>query len=334
MTTAQDIADETQISSDLSPNHRPVTSDELQQFSSDVKRLTDNIATVVVTGGLTVQLSLLGLFSEGHILLEDLPGVGKTLLAKTLARSIDCDFKRIQFTPDLMPSDITGTSVVDLQSARFDFIEGPIFANIVLADEINRTGPRTQSALLEAMAERQVSVEGAVRPLPLPFMVIATQNLQESHGTFPLPDSQLDRFMVSMNMGLPSRDDEAEILRRSQHGMPEPKVLVTADRVREMQGVTSRIEVALPVRQYIVDVVASTRTAESVDYGVSPRGGAALQRAAQTWAAMDARDYIVPEDVQTVAPFVTAHRLMMSGASDRSSHDVIDTVLRTTQVPA
>jgi len=306
-----------------------LTSDELQQFAADVKELKDNISTIVVTGGLTVHLSLLGLFSEGHILLEDLPGVGKTLLAKMLARSIDCDFKRIQFTPDLMPSDITGTSVVDLQSARFDFIEGPIFANIVLADEINRTGPRTQSALLEAMAERQVSVEGAVRPLPSSFLVIATQNLQESHGTFPLPDSQLDRFMVSMNMGMPSRDDEAEILRLSQHGMPELQVLVTEERVLEMQVVTSKVDVATPVRQYIVDVVASTRTAESVDYGVSPRGGAALQR-----AAMDARDYIVPEDVQAMAPFVTAHRLMMSGASDRTSHDVIENVLRTTQVPA
>jgi MoxR-like ATPase len=277
LTIVQNISDVAPSSS--SPG---ISADELQQFATDVKRLTDNISTVVVTGGLTVQLVLMGLFSEGHILLEDLPGVGKTLLAKTLARSIDCDFKRIQFTPDLMPSDITGTSVVDLQSARFDFIEGPIFANIVLADEINRTGPRTQSALLEAMAERQVSVEGEVRPLPSPFMVIATQNLQESHGTFPLPDSQLDRFMVSMNMGLPSRDDEAEILRRSQHGMPEPQVLVTEERVREMQSVTSRVDVAMPVRQYIVDVIASTRTAESVDYGVSPRGGAALQRAAQT----------------------------------------------------
>ena len=178
----------------------------------------------------TVYLSILGLLAEGHILLKDSPGVGKTLLGKTIAGAIACDFKRIQLTPDLLPTDITGTTVFDMKSSTFKFIPGPIFANIVLADEINRTGPRTQSALLEGMAEHQVSIEGDVMKLPSPFMVIATQNLSESHGTFPLPDSQKDRFMISMDMGLPSNEQEIEILTRSQHGMPEATPVITAER--------------------------------------------------------------------------------------------------------
>ena len=316
------------------PEGPEIKPEELERFADDVQRLTINISRVVVAGGDTVKLVLLGLFSEGHILLEDLPGVGKTPLAKSLATSIDCEFKRIQFTPDLMPSDITGTTLVDMQAARFDFIPGPIFANIVLADEINRTGPRTQAALLEAMGERQVSVEGDVRHLPAPFLVIATQNMAESHGTFPLPDSQLDRFLIAMNMGMPSRDDETEILLRSQRGIPTAETIISGDRVRDMQCTTSKVDVALPVRQYIVDIVATTRTAEGVEYGVSPRGGAALQRASQTWAAMSKRNYVVPEDIQAVAPHVTAHRLIMSPAADRSAAEVIEKVLQSTEIPA
>ena len=335
MTTVQDRTEQVvETGRQNEPDIRSIKPEELERFADDVQRLSENISRVVVAGGDTVKLALLGLFSEGHILLEDLPGVGKTLLAKSIATSIDCEFKRIQFTPDLMPSDITGTTLVDMQAARFDFIPGPIFANIVLADEINRTGPRTQAALLEAMAERQVSVEGDVRPLPAPFLVIATQNIAESHGTFPLPDSQLDRFLIAMNMGMPSRDDETEILLRSQRGMPTAETIISGERVRNMQRTTSMVGVALPLRQYIVDIVAATRTAEGVDYGVSPRGGAALQRASQTWAAMSKRDYVVPEDVQAVAPHVTAHRLIMSPAADRNAAEVIEKVLRTTEVPA
>jgi MoxR-like ATPase len=185
-----------------------------RNLADDAATIATEIQRVVVTSSQTVQLAILGLLAEGHILLEDVPGVGKTLLGKTLAGSIDCDFKRIQFTPDLLPTDITGTTVFDMKSSTFNFIPGPIFSNIVLADEINRTGPRTQSALLEAMAEHQVSIEGEVMKLPSPFMVIATQNLSENHGTFPLPDSQKDRFMISMGMGLPSPEQEVEILVR------------------------------------------------------------------------------------------------------------------------
>ncbi len=308
--------------------------EELAHFAEDVSRIHENIAQVVVAPAETIRLALLGLFAEGHLLLEDLPGVGKTLLAKTIARSIDCGFKRIQFTPDLMPSDITGTSIFDMHSAQFEFMPGPIFSNIVLADEINRTGPRTQAALLEAMAEQQVSVEGTVRHLASPFMVIATQNLAESHGIFPLPDSQMDRFLIAMDMGLPGRDDEAEILHRSQHGMPEVDPVVSGERVCEMQAVCRAVAVALPVRQYMVDVVAATRTAPEVDYGVSPRGGAALQRAAQARAALDGRGYVVPEDVRAVAPNVLAHRLVMSPAAQAAPSQVIGGVLDATAVPA
>ncbi|MBI4305409.1 MAG: MoxR family ATPase [Chloroflexi bacterium] len=298
-----------------------------------MERLEKNIASVVVTQGRTVRLAVLGLLAEGHVLVEDVPGVGKTLLAKTLAQSIDCTFKRIQFTPDLLPSDVTGTSIYDMRSLTFDFLPGPIFASIVLADEINRTGPRTQAALLEAMAERQVSVEGTVRHLPAPFMVIATQNLAESHGTFPLPDSQLDRFLVSMRMGLPARDAEVEILGRSQMGMPSARPVVTGARICEMQGTVRRIEVALPLKQYIVDLVAATRSAPGVAHGVSPRGGAALQRAAQAWAAMEGRSFVSPEDVRAVAPNVMAHRLILSPGHDRSQSQIVSEVLARIAVP-
>lgn len=307
---------------------------ELLQFSVDVERLHNNIAGIVVTSNRTIRLAVLGLMAEGHVLLEDVPGVGKTLLAKTLAQSIDCSFKRIQFTPDLLPSDVTGTSVYDMRSLTFDFLPGPIFASIVLADEINRTGPRTQAALLEAMAERQVSVEGNVRPLPTPFMVIATQNTSESHGTFPLPDSQLDRFLISMRMGLPSREDEVEILGRSQMGLPSAKPVITGSRVCEMQSVVRRIEVATPVKQYIVDVVAATRTAIGVAQGVSPRGGAALQRAAQAWAAIEGRSYVAPEDVRATAPYVLTHRLILAPGNERPPVEIVAEILSRIVVPA
>ena len=203
--------------------HRRVALDEprpLDSFQEQFEQLVDNVASVVVTSSHNIRLALLGLFAQGHVLLEDLPGVGKTLLAKTIAASIDGEFSRIQFTPDLLPSDITGTSVCDMRHQTFEFIPGPIFANVVVADELNRAGPRTQSALLEAMAEGQVSADGTLRPLPRPFMVIATQNMIESYGTFPLPNSQLDRFMVSMTLGLPTPEQEIEILQRTEHGFP------------------------------------------------------------------------------------------------------------------
>ncbi len=305
-----------------------------RQFADDAETIANEIRRVVVTSSKTVLLSILGLLAEGHILLEDNPGVGKTLLGKTLAGAIDCNFKRIQFTPDLLPTDITGTTIFDMKSSKFKFVAGPIFANIVLADEINRTGPRTQSALLEAMAEHQVSIEGDVMKLPAPFMVIATQNNSESHGTFPLPDSQKDRFMISMGMGLPTTEQEIEILTRSQHGMPEAGPVITAERIVEMREIVKQVEVDIKIRQYIVKLAGHTRTNPTVRHGLSPRGGAALQRASQAWAAMDGRTYVEPQDVKEVAGYVISHRLMMQPAAEISANDAVLAAVDETQVPA
>lgn len=219
------------------------------RFEDRFSALADNVAQVVVSSQRTIRFALLGLFAEGHVLLEDLPGVGKTLLAKTISQSVSGRYSRIQFTPDLLPTDITGTSVFNLRDNTFEFVPGPVFSNIVLADEVNRTGPRTQSALLEAMGEHQVTVDGASRPLPRPFMVIATQNMVESHGTFPLPNSQLDRFLISMNIGLPNRQQELKILNRSEHGLPEVTPVLSAEEVVVMQGTVKQVHVAVPVKQ-------------------------------------------------------------------------------------
>ena len=305
-----------------------------QKLAADAQTIANEIRRVVVTSAKTVHLSILGLLAEGHILLEDNPGVGKTLLGKTLAGAIACDFKRIQFTPDLLPTDITGTTVFDMKTSTFKFVPGPIFANIVLADEINRTGPRTQSALLEAMAEHQVSIEGDVMKLPSPFMVIATQNLSESHGTFPLPDSQKDRFMISMGMGLPTAEQEIEILTRSQHGMPEATPVITAERISEMREIVKQVDVDIKIRQYIVKLAGHTRANSTVRQGLSPRGGAALQRASQAWAAMDGRTFVEPQDVSEIAGYVISHRLKMQPAAEISASDAVLTAVDETQVPA
>lgn len=311
-----------------------VTQTAVDSFATDVDALISNITNVVVASDKTVRLTLLGLFAKGHVLLEDLPGVGKTLISKTIAQSIQCDFKRIQFTPDLLPSDITGTSVFDMKDSKFEFLPGPIFSNIVLADEINRTGPRTQSALLEAMAEYQVTVEGESRKLPSPFLVIATQNMAESHGAFPLPESQLDRFLVSLGMGMPGPEAEAEILARSLGGIPEADEVLTENRVVEMQEVAAGIEVSAPVRQYMVNVIQATRVADGVQFGVSPRGGAALQRAAQGWAAFNGRTYVEPSDVKAVAPYVLPHRITLGAGAALRAGQVVASILGSVAVPA
>ena len=292
------------------------------------------MATVVVASERTIHFALLGLFAEGHILLEDLPGVGKTLLAKTIAHSIAGQFSRIQFTPDLLPTDITGTSIFDLKQSEFQFVPGPIFANIVLADEVNRTGPRTQSALLEAMGENQVTADGSRRPLPRPFMVIATQNLVESYGTFPLPNSQMDRFMISMNIGLPTHQQELEILSRPEHGLAEVSPVLSAGDVVEMQELVRGVQVALPVKQYIVNLVVATREHPSLAVGVSPRGAVALLRASQGWAAFSGRDFVVPEDAKEVAPLVLCHRAVPDGSAGVTSTEIIRELLDSVPVPA
>ena len=312
----------------------PPAEASVKTLAKDVEKLTSMVSSVVVAPERTVRLALLGLFAQGHVLLEDLPGVGKTLIGKTIASSIACDFKRIQFTPDLLPSDITGTTVFDMRASQFNFVAGPIFANVVLADEINRAGPRTQSSLLEAMAEFQVSVDGEVKKLPEPFMVIATQNFAESHGTFPLPDSQKDRFMVSIGIGLPTPQDEVQILERSMHGMPKASAVLSATRVREMQRTVMNIDVSTPVREYIVNIARGTRQHPAVHTGLSPRGGAALQRAAQCWAAFNGRSFVTPGDISEIAVDVVAHRLMMSAGNETTPADVVSEAVESVPVPA
>lgn len=306
----------------------------VESFPSRFERLVDNVASVVVTSRRNIHLALLGLFAQGHLLLDDLPGVGKTLLGKTIVASIDGTFSRIQFTPDLLPSDITGTSVFDLHNQTFEFVPGPVFANVVLADEVNRAGPRTQSALLEAMAEGQVSADGVVRPLPRPFLVIATQNMIESHGIFPLPNSQLDRFMVSMTLGLPTPEQEMEILVRWEGGLPPVAPVLTAAQVVEMQDVVLKVEVALSVKQYIVNLAAASRQSEDIAVGASPRGSAVLLRVCQGWAAFAGRSFVVPEDVQELAPYVWGHRVLVGpDAPTPSGRESISRLLESVPVP-
>ena len=306
----------------------------LEHFQQKFEQLVNNVASVVVTSHHNIRLALLGLFAQGHVLLEDLPGVGKTLLAKTIAASIDGEFSRIQFTSDLLPSDITGTSVFDMQHQTFEFVPGPIFANIVLADELNRAGPRTQSALLEAMAESQVSADGNVRLLPRPFMVIATQNLIETHGTFPLPNSQLDRFMVSMRLGLPTPEQEMEILQRSEHGLSQVSPLLTTADVVQMQDMVLGVKAAEPVRQYIVNLAAASRACGYLGVGVSPRGSAALLRASQGWAAFHGRTFVIPEDIQELAPHVWGQRVMFDRDDGiQSGQEAIGRLLQSVTVP-
>jgi MoxR-like ATPase len=311
-------------------------SNEPTPFQQQFERLVDNVAGVVVTSRHNIHLALLGLFAQGHVLLEDLPGVGKTLLAKTIAASIDGEFSRIQFTPDLLPSDITGTSVFDMRDQTFQFVPGPIFANVVVADELNRAGPRTQSALLEAMAEAQVSADGTVRPLPKPFMVIATQNLIETYGTFPLPISQLDRFLVSMSLGLPSPEQEMEILQRSKLGSSSQVVapVLTPIQVVEMQQTVLAVEVTPSVQQYIINLAGASRQQGDGTFGVSPRGSAALLRACQGWAAFAGRSFAVPEDVQELAPHVWGQRVLVNQDQGiHSGQEAVSRLLTTVAVP-
>lgn len=304
-----------------------------QEFARQVQAVVDNIRREVVAAPETVRMSLLGLLCQGHVLLDDYPGVGKTLLAKALAKSVWADFKRIQFTPDLLPTDITGSSVYLPGDGDFKFVPGPVFANIVLADEINRSSPRTQSALLEAMGEGYVTFDGTSRPLPRPFFVIATRNLAETHGTFPLPRSQLDRFLLSFGIGYPGRDEEVEILERHEHGRVSLEPVLTADEVLDMQARVTRIDVARPVKEYIAAIVAETRSREDIATGVSPRGAVYLQRAAQAWAAMEARDFTTPDDVCAVLLPVLAHRVLARSPEPGAARESLRAILNTVPVP-
>ena len=297
-------------------------------------RLLDNIGSVVLGKPEVIKLAVVALLAEGHVLLEDVPGVGKTLLAKALAASIDCSFRRLQFTPDLLPSDILGSSVYNAASGEFTFKPGPIFANVILADEINRTTPRTQSALLEAMSDGQVSVEGNTLPLEPPFLVIATQNPYEFEGTYVLPESQLDRFMIRLRMGYPLRSEERRLLRTHRSGEPVESLkpaLSSAD-IRRLQMAVRQVRVEDSVAEYLLDIVHATRDGDELHVGVSTRGALTLYRASQSLALVSGRDYVVPDDIKSLAVPVLSHRVVGKsflqagefGAAEAIIRDIVD----------
>lgn len=299
----------------------------------------ENIAKVIVGKQKAVKLILVALFSEGHILLEDLPGSGKTLLTKTLAKSINGKFKRIQFTPDLLPGDITGFNIYDSSKNEFVFRSGPVMANIVLADEINRAIPRTQSSLLESMEEKQVTVDSKTHKLPNPFMVMATQNPIELEGTFPLPEAQLDRFLLKISLGYPDKGEEDKILRR--FGGDDPLVQLEPvsgpEEILEIQKHRKEITVSDPVRKYIIDIVERTRNNKKIKYGASPRGSLGLMKASQSLAVIEGRNYVLPDDVKELAVSVLAHRVVLSEKSlltGVAPESVIAEILEETPVAA
>lgn len=288
---------------------------EIQDVGQTIQR---NIANVIVGKEDSVEIALVALLCEGHILMEDVPGVGKTMLARTIARSLGCQFQRIQFTPDLLPSDVTGVSIFNQKSNEFEFRPGPIMAQIVLADEVNRATPRTQSSLLECMEERQVTTDGITRPLPRPFLVMATQNPIEYEGTFPLPEAQLDRFLLRLRMGYPTAEEESEILVRLQERHPIETIsqVIDADRLLAAQEAVRRVYVEESVRQYIVNLVQKTRASGDIALGASPRGALGLYRTAQALAALRGRDYVIPDDVKRLAVPVLAHRIIVKPESE------------------
>lgn len=277
-------------------------------------RIKDNINRVIVGNERAIELIQVALLAEGHVLLEDVPGVGKTLLAKSLARSIGGVFKRVQCTPDLLPSDITGYNVYDQKTNRFNLKEGPVMTNVLLADEINRTIPRTQASLLECMEERQVTIDGDTIVLPRPFFVIATQNPIELEGTFPLPEAQLDRFLMKIEPGYPDRDEELFILDRFQGKEPleELNKVAGPEQVVELQSLRKEIHIAKPVKEYIVDIIRATRMQDSLSFGASPRASIALMHASQALALLRGRDYVLPDDIKELAVPVLRHRLILS----------------------
>jgi MoxR-like ATPase len=298
-----------------------------------IEQLTENLGRTIVGKADAIRLVLVALLAGGHALLEDVPGVGKTLLAKSLARSIDGRFQRIQCTPDLLPTDITGTNIWNQRNGEFEFLPGPAFANILLADEINRATPRTQSALLEVMEEQQVTVDGVSRSVPKPFFVIATQNPIEYQGTFPLPEAQMDRFMLSLSLGYPTQEEELQMLQRHQDGMrvSELSPCISTEDVLELRRLCNQVKVERSLQEYILNLVRASRDAEEVTLGVSPRGSVALQKTAQAFAFLDGREYTIPDDVKLLAPHVLSHRLIPAGG--RRAKSIVEQLLRSVPIP-
>ncbi|TDO94846.1 MoxR-like ATPase [Halanaerobium saccharolyticum] len=303
-----------------------------------VQKIIDNVEEVILGKNRVIKLALAAMMAEGHILFEDVPGVGKTILVRSLAQSIGCSFKRVQFTPDLLPSDITGVSIYNQKNNEFEFREGPILSQVVLADEINRATPRTQSALLESMAEKQITVEGISRRLSDPFIVMATQNPIEYDGTFPLPEAQLDRFLIRLEIGYPESVDEQQILEnlQLQHPVETLEAVMTDQEFIELQDEVKKVHVDQKLRKYIVSLVNQSRNHSDLELGASPRGSIALMKMAQAWAVVNERDYIIPDDIKEIAPAVLAHRLIIKSKSRLRGADkekIIDEIVRRTEVP-
>jgi MoxR-like ATPase len=307
----------------------------VQEFS---ERLIANIERVIVGKRSTVELAVISLLCQGHLLIEDVPGVGKTMLARSLARSLGCSFSRIQFTPDMLPSDVTGVSIFNQVSREFEFRAGPVMSQIVLADEINRATPKTQAALLESMEEHQVTVDGVTHNLPHPFMVLATQNPIEYEGTFPLPEAQVDRFLMRIRLGYPSKMDEIRVLERQQfrHPFQELEQIVSVEELTEVQEAVKTVFVSPAVKQYIVDLTDQTRNHNEVYLGASPRGSLALYRTGQARATMLGRDYVLPDDIKVLAVPTLAHRVILGPGArlrDLSAKQIVDEIIDSVPVP-
>jgi MoxR-like ATPase len=298
-----------------------------------LEQLNQHLHQVIVGKSEAIRLVLVALLSGGHVLLEDVPGVGKTLLAKSLAKSIAGKFQRLQCTPDLMPTDVTGTNIWNPRDGEFEFMAGPVFSNVLLMDEINRATPRTQSALLEVMEEHQVSIDGQSRPVPTPFFVIATQNPVEYQGTFPLPEAQMDRFALSLSLGYPEANEELQMIQRLQGGSAKRELepCITLPEIAQLQHACEQVRVEASLQQYILEIVRATREDEEITLGVSPRGTVALVKAVQALAYLENRDYALPDDVKYLAPYVLSHRIIPS--TGRRAQPIVDRLLRTIAIP-
>lgn len=310
----------------------------MQDVQEIAQRIADNVEKVIVGKRESVQLTTIALLCEGHILIEDVPGTGKTMLAKSVSKSLGCNFRRIQFTPDMLPSDVTGVSVFNQKTREFEFRPGPVMAQIVLTDEINRATPKTQSALLEAMEERQITVDGVTYPMEQPFLVLATQNPIEYEGTFPLPEAQLDRFMMRISLGYPETGDEMTMLDRQQHSHPVTRIdqVVSSEELVGAQERIKDVHINDLVKEYIVKLVNATRKHPDVYLGASPRGSIALYKTGQARAAILGRDYVIPDDIKAVAMVTLAHRLIISPSARIKNVDpraVIQEILDSTPVP-
>ena len=308
---------------------------KVQKFSS---KIVDNLEKVIVGKHQTIEMVVIGLLSQGHLLIEDVPGVGKTMLARSLAKSLECSFRRIQFTPDMLPSDVTGVSMFNQISREFEFRPGPLISQIVLADEINRATPKTQAALLEGMEERQVTIDGVTHILPLPFMVLATQNPIEYEGTFPLPEAQLDRFLMRVSLGYPGVEDEMNILglQQIQHPIETLEPVTATEEVLEMQRAIKEVYVAEVIKRYIVELIRSTRESGDVYLGASPRGSLALFRAGQARAAIHGRDYVLPDDIKALAVSILTHRMVIDPAArlrNITPNIIVNEIIRALPVP-